>query len=251
MLVKKIYLSLVCYCVVFCSQGQQLVANYHVSKITNIAGKEESLNLKGFQYRKGNKYIYFETPLYLQDFSDEKLKEQVSSGTLRMTVLPKDSIQRIWNTDFDSLQVRFRQPPPSNLNQRFTFDPDYQSWNILSETKEINGLKCQLATSNLPGREDLQWKVWFCSDVPMQSNLYGIIGLPGLVVEAEFIPLRINYKLESYDGVSQIGDIVFWPAEFNEDFHELGHLKKWEEGNNKIQKSKEERRQELLKSQNE
>ena len=94
------------------------------------------------------------------------------------------------------------------------FEADWQKWDLLPDTMQINGLHCQKATTkNLNGGVD--WEVWFCPDILIRAGVYWLKNLPGLVVDAEFISLHKHYTLASHSMVNEIPDTVFWPNEFN------------------------------------
>ncbi len=55
-------------------------------------------------------------------------------------------------------------------------------WEIGDSTKIILGYECQLATTDYHGRK---WIVWFAPEIPIQSGPWQLMGLPGLIMEAE------------------------------------------------------------------
>lgn len=52
-------------------------------------------------------------------------------------------------------------------------------WNILPDTKVIEGYKVQKATTNFAGRD---WIAWFTNDIQIQDGPYKFHGLPGLIL---------------------------------------------------------------------
>ncbi len=56
------------------------------------------------------------------------------------------------------------------------------TWNILPETKEIEGIKVQKATTNFIGRK---WIAWFADEIQFQDGPYKFYGLPGLILSLE------------------------------------------------------------------
>lgn len=64
-------------------------------------------------------------------------------------------------------------------------------WEIKSDTKDILGYKCQLASSNYRGRI---WNVWFAPDIPINEGPWKLFGLPGLVMEASDSKNHYIYK---------------------------------------------------------
>lgn len=53
-------------------------------------------------------------------------------------------------------------------------------WVLYSETKVINGIKCQMAAANKYGR---RWIAYFSKDYPQSLGPYKFTGLPGLIFE--------------------------------------------------------------------
>ena len=63
----------------------------------------------------------------------------------------------------------------------YTEPTEMPVWQIQSETKEVMGYSCQLATCDFRGR---QWYAWFSTDIPINEGPWKLFGLPGLVLEA-------------------------------------------------------------------
>lgn len=63
----------------------------------------------------------------------------------------------------------------------YTESTEMPAWQILSETKEVMGYSCQLASCDFRGR---RWYAWFSSDIPVNEGPWKLFGLPGLVLEA-------------------------------------------------------------------
>lgn len=56
-------------------------------------------------------------------------------------------------------------------------------WNVEEDSiKNILGYDCSMATTLFRGR---QWKVWFTYDIPLPQGPWKLIGLPGLILQAE------------------------------------------------------------------
>lgn len=53
-------------------------------------------------------------------------------------------------------------------------------WVLYSDTKMINGIKCQMAATNKFGR---RWIAYFSKDYPQSLGPYKFVGLPGLIFE--------------------------------------------------------------------
>lgn len=63
----------------------------------------------------------------------------------------------------------------------YTESTEMPAWQILSETKELLGYSCQLASCDFRGRT---WYAWFSTDIPINEGPWKLFGLPGLVLEA-------------------------------------------------------------------
>ena len=63
----------------------------------------------------------------------------------------------------------------------YTEPTEMPAWQILSETKEVMGYSCQLASCDFRGR---RWYAWFSTDIPVNEGPWKLFGLPGLVLEA-------------------------------------------------------------------
>jgi GLPGLI family protein len=214
-------------------QAQTLSAKYLVTTnmdITLASGKvkQETINYSGILYKRNGRYIYLEKPGYLSKYPTGTISIEDGNNSQTVYTLGKDSILFISYADTDSLLERWRLKglPGDTDNSLRYFDSSLltgtwaNQWQISNETKDINGLHCRKAVS--PG----QWQAWYCPDIPIQFGPYFIVGLPGLVVEADKLSMgNRHYALESYVSGTDISTSVFWPAEFNEPFKKLPHLK--------------------------
>ncbi len=63
----------------------------------------------------------------------------------------------------------------------YTEPTEMPVWQIQSETKELLGYSCQLASCDFRGRK---WYAWFSTDIPINEGPWKLFGLPGLVLEA-------------------------------------------------------------------
>ncbi|WP_162618526.1 GLPGLI family protein [Pedobacter yulinensis] len=229
--------------------GQSVVANYLISQDIYGTGdlsekKLATIQSRGYLYRQNNQYIYFERPNYLETYPNGSVEIQTGNNQQYSRALCMDTIQRLSFVDMDSLQRIYRPhiaaKHPLRVNYRQSFEADYFSWIMLPEVREINGLKCQKATMSI--RDNLQWIVWVATEVPMQAGVLGVIGIPGLIVEADCVPLKTRYVLQSYSVGTSIPQSVFKPAEFLEKFDEMPALRKANlvpKGPSKIQRQAE------------
>lgn len=204
---------------------QDLEAKYKVSRVifnTDINGNRKkiaTLQYDGFLYQKKNRTIYYQKPLYLNDYPKGNVDIVVNAHYTMLITLPMDTLQHIYYMDFDSLNTISRVEL-SGLNSKEWNIKQHLSkgsmrWQLLPDTKEINGLKCQKATFTAPGA-GLQWEVWFCPNINALAGPFTIRDLPGLVVEAYSPVFDETYILENYNTNISLSDGTFWPDVFNE-----------------------------------
>lgn len=65
------------------------------------------------------------------------------------------------------------------------------NWNILNETKTIQGYECIKASTKYRGRE---WIAWFTPQISLPFGPWKLHGLPGLILEANDAKNEITYK---------------------------------------------------------
>lgn len=116
---------------------------------------------------------FYSYKLYRSDstvISNNKFGKPTMSTSLdyEFMVLKKDNpnqISKIYRIFFDIYEL--------------SDEPEIFKWKILSETKKINKLTCQLATLDYKGRK---WEAWFTSELPYNEGPYIFNGLPGLII---------------------------------------------------------------------
>ena len=96
------------------------------------------------------------------------------------------------------------------------------TWKILPETKEIEGIKVQKATTNFIGRN---WIAWFADELQFQDGPYKFYGLPGLILSLEdvngdhifkFVGSRkLNYSPVLHDDLGE-KEFLISPKKFKE-----------------------------------
>lgn len=69
-------------------------------------------------------------------------------------------------------------------------------WVLYSDTKIINGIKCQMAATNKYGR---RWIAYFSKEYPQSLGPYKFSGLPGLIFELYDIRYDYHFILEKIE----------------------------------------------------
>lgn len=97
---------------------------------------------------------------------------------------------------------------------------DLPNWQILSETKEIDGYLCQKAVVEHLGR---RWTAWYTEEIPIPDGPWFLHGLPGLVLEAFD---SNKYFIMEFAGIQKFEMpkefTIYVAAALNEEMKELG-----------------------------
>lgn len=199
--------------------AQNFSAIYSVEHTTTVNTSEMqtasvTLGYTGYFYKSGNKYISFFKPLFLDKYEDGSF-EIAPGHSVNITM---DTIQAISYIDLDSNIVRTRTDMVK-INKVRKFVPGLIKWQIMPETKNINGLDCQRALMDFNGKTNL-CEIWFCSDINIPVSLRNLPDLPGFLVEANYYSAKETYKLVSYKIEDSISENTFWPLEFKEPFYD-------------------------------
>jgi GLPGLI family protein len=68
------------------------------------------------------------------------------------------------------------------------------NWNIIDSFANINGYKCQIASTIYKGRK---WFAWFCKDIPVSNGPWKLGGLPGLIIQAYDAKNEVKFVFNS------------------------------------------------------
>lgn len=208
-------------------QAQNLEATYKVYRdiyYSTENGQKKLLatvDLMGFLYKKGETYISYCKPSYLKKYPLGNIDFQDNTGISNTVMLYKDTLQHLNYANFDSLISRTRTMSTIKKTENIfrNFSRGEFKWQILPETKIVNGLSCQKAILIVKRTNSIGYLAWFCADVPVQMNPLGIKDIPGLIVELECPTLDSRWVLTSYNTEINIADSIIWPQEFTEPFH--------------------------------
>jgi GLPGLI family protein len=177
------------------------------------------LNYIGHLYKKGERYISYDQPLFLEQYRTGVIDYDAGNGVLGTLTLCMDSLQALILVDYDSgifrqkLDISAHDGPPKLL--LYYFLPGGQTWQLDSAVRQIDGLTCQRATSRNEKTGKLYWTAWIATDIPFRAGPAGIRDVPGLVVEATSHVVNKTYKLQSYRTEAAVAPAALWPAYFN------------------------------------
>ncbi len=73
---------------------------------------------------------------------------------------------------------------------------DTINWVLTGEQKKIKEYHCLGAKTKYEGRE---YEVWFTPDIPVPFGPYRLRGLPGLILEANSLDNKVNWKFVGYE----------------------------------------------------
>ncbi|WP_144283215.1 GLPGLI family protein [Chryseobacterium echinoideorum] len=118
-------------------------------------------NSKDYYFAAGQNYLN-DTKQYIPSGIDT----QAISDYFEERLIRKDGVTNIYVT---AVEAKLRYQEKIDLK-----------WMLYSETKMINGIKCQMAATNKYGR---RWIAYFSRDYPQSLGPYKFTGLPGLILE--------------------------------------------------------------------
>lgn len=126
---------------------------------------------------------------------NEKYRELLKAAASSALIIENGSLTIDRNkVNLPSRGKQFQVRRPDNSNYLTIMDNAAQEdfiysvpmseliWELCDSTKNILVYECQKATANYHGRH---WTVWFAPEIPIQSGPWQLMGLPGLIMEAE------------------------------------------------------------------
>ena len=77
--------------------------------------------------------------------------------------------------------------------------PDFK-WEILKDTKKIEGFECNSAVTKFRGRK---YKAWFTQEIPINNGPWKFSGLPGLIIKVQDESKEVSFLLKKLDTKSK------------------------------------------------
>jgi GLPGLI family protein len=218
---KDILLITLCCTIYLQQKAQTMEAHYAVTNtveatISENKTKEIKLDLEGLIYQSGAKTICYMTPQYLSQYPSGSINLKTDENSFAYYMLNTESIQIPHLVNMDSLKEWKCFNLSGGYKQFFTgkFEKDNTKWNILPETKIINGLQCKHAQLLNSTNTELIHDIWFYPDVTLEFGLWGINNAPGLIVECNSPSYKTTYSLKYFKKGEAIPDEVFLPDIF-------------------------------------
>lgn len=183
-------------------------AHEHVRDTSNGSVYEEDMVL--LIGEKSSLFASFEK-IRLRVNRTEYIRDQTNSGNFRVNlepgriVIPQEFI--IW-------YGRNNVVVHDCLERLFTYEDEFEPiyWTILSEEREIEGLKCYKATAHYKGRE---WEVWFTPEINYPAGPWKLRGLPGLILEAQDRRGHVSYRFTHMESANVDNDIFAKQPDYN------------------------------------
>lgn len=125
----------------------------------------------------------------------EKYKELLSYAARNALVIDNGGITFDRNkVALPSMGEKFQVTRPDNSVELIVVDNAAQEdfeyrvpvsdleWTIGDSIRDILGYECNIATADYHGRK---WTAWFATEIPVSAGPWQLMGLPGLIMEAE------------------------------------------------------------------
>lgn len=178
------------------AQKDSGIITYKVYNVSNEGHKDADVN--DFLKRTNDDLVKLEFELSFN--AEESLfivKDALdiddNSYFRNMALAMAGASNRIWYTSSEKLIMQY-----NFMNKLFLVEKDKNSidWQLSKETKKIGDYLCYKATCILDniGSKGLAKKkveVWYTNDIPIPLGPVGLVGLPGLILEANFF--KVSY----------------------------------------------------------
>ena len=248
------FLYIVIFVLLRCTASSQIFeAKYAVKQSLSLSFENTvipyELNFEGFTYYSGNKFIYYQKPLFLKEYPEGEKVFKSPTNNYAIGNIGIDTIQRITYRNLDSLMAYIKVGSANDNTQFYTkyfFEIGARVFKLLPDIKIINGLHCQHASlydSNDTSK--VMVDIWFCSDIEINFGPADISDVPGLIVYANYYNTFEVFQLTSYKYNPDVTDSIFWPSEFSyANFTTSATVKKYQ---GKKKKTKDQLKAEIMK----
>lgn len=205
-----------------CFSQKTFSATYDVYTHINIPEANGSNYSKtdyfaGFMKKVGNSFVVIRLPLSEKNTVSDTIRDQKNSMVNDMST--QSDRKMISFASLDSNYYKSVMPFSSGVNVYCGyFMPGKTKWEILPDTKIINGLKCQKAikyTSN----KAVSAEIWFYSAINLGGiDINSLRDTPGLVVEATFLSdnTKTVWSMKEYKINPSLAERDVWLPELNE-----------------------------------
>ena len=174
---------------IFLAYAQEL--NGKATYLLNLG--EDSFDFEGTTMFDANSYLFtfkaYKENIWLitsgPDYSNYTEQEVLTDTLGHRVFMPNMSEKTIIVRDFCKVSE------PLYYKDTPGFD-----WQILTETKVIAGLSCQLAKTTFRGRT---YEVWFSKEIPTSAGPWKFHGLPGLIVRVSDATGEVNIQLQKFE----------------------------------------------------
>ncbi|MBC7655425.1 MAG: GLPGLI family protein [Oligoflexus sp.] len=130
-----------------------------------------------------------------KEIVDSIMKSNYNKTGIMMPVTDKKFTNEKILFDFSSNEmVTTTLKTVGNFKTKRTF-PEI-NWDIKNISRKIMGFDCQQAICEYHGRK---FSVWFTNEIPIKAGPWKLVGLPGLIIEAEDETKSIQFKLISFE----------------------------------------------------
>ena len=119
----------------------------------------------------------------------DRSKVNIPSMGEQFQVTRPDNSNDLTIIDFAAQENFIYQVPTSDLE-----------WVIGDSVKTVLGYECQIATADYHGRK---WTAWFSADVPVSAGPWQLMGLPGLIMEAETDGGEYKFEITALERTNQ------------------------------------------------
>lgn len=207
---KKTILILFFASFVTYAQKNSGVIRYKVYNISNEVHKDREVN--DFLKKTNEALVKLEFELLFNPEESlfivkDALETDENSYFRDMALAIAGASNRIWYSNNEKLIMQY-----DFMNKLFLVEKAKNAieWHLSKETKQIGDYLCYKATCVIPnigskGLGEKKVEVWYTKEIPIQLGPVGLIGLPGLILEANFFKVSYvasNIKIEESIGLN-------------------------------------------------